>query len=174
MTARFRRLWKGGHVQLASFVGQARFRSDAGPEDDELIWGLNLTGKTQTVGRDTLYFQLAYGEGLARYRGGLAAAPDADGRLEALATWAVMLSYRHYWSEHLSTHAVYSYGAGDNAAGQAPAAPHALEYAALNLVWDLAEKVSLGGEWLYGSREDNDGALGHANRLLLAFKFGFF
>jgi hypothetical protein len=41
-------------------------------------------------------------------------------------------------------------------------------------VWEFAEKISFGGEYLYGTREDNDGASGYANRLLLVFKFDFF
>ena len=62
----------------------------------------------------------------------------------------------------------------DNTAGQGPDAIEAVEYGALNLVWEFAERMSVGGEWLYGSREDSDGASGDANRLQLAFKLGFF
>ena len=44
----------------------------------------------------------------------------------------------------------------------------------VNLVWELAERISVGAEWLYGARGDNDGASGDANRLQLAFQFSFF
>jgi hypothetical protein len=174
LTARVRRNWGASHLQLSAFVGQARFRSDAGPEDDVTIWGLSLTGKATTVGSDALRFQLAYGPGLARYHGGLAAAPDGNGQLEAIPAIGTMLSYQHYWTERLSSHLVGSYGREDNTAGQSSDALHAVGYAALNLVWEFAEKISFGGEYLYGTREDNDGASGHANRLLFVFKFDFF
>jgi hypothetical protein len=174
LTARVRRNWGASHLQLSAFVGQARFRPESGPDEDATIWGLSLTGKATIVGRDAFRFQLAYGDGLARYHGGLAAAPDENGQLEAIPTLATMVSYRHYWNERLSSHLVASYGKEDNTAGQSSEAIHAAGYAALNLVWEFAEKISFGGEYLYGTREDNDGASGHANRLLLVFKFDFF
>jgi len=174
LTARVRWGWGASHLQLSAFAGEARFRSDAGPKDDATIWGLNLSGKAMTVGKDALRFQLAYGEGLARYHGDVAAALDENGRLEAIETLGVMLSYQHYWSERWSSHLVGSYGSQDNTAGQSPESVHAVEYAALNLVWEFAEGMSFGGEWLYGAREDNDGASGHANRLLFVFKTDFF
>ena len=174
LVARVRRNWDASHVQLWAFVGQTRFRTEAGPKDNATIWGLSLTGKAATIGRDAFRFQLAYGHGLASYHGGLAAAPDGNGRLEAIPALATMLSYQHYWNERLSSHLGGSYGVEDNPAGQSPEALHAVGYAALNLVWEFAEKISFGGEYLYGTREDNDGASGYANRLLLVFKFDFF
>ncbi len=174
LTARLRWKHERGHLQSSMFVGGVRFRSDAGPIDDETIWGLNLSGSMKAFQGDRLRFQLAYGEGLTRYRGGLAAAPDATGRLEALGAFSATLSYQHHWSEALSTHVVYSLGTIDNSAGQDPDANHATEYAALNLVWKYTERVSIGAEWLYGTREDNDGARGEANRLLVAIRFDFF
>jgi hypothetical protein len=174
LTARVRRSWGSSHLQFSGFVGRARFEPEEGPNDDVTIWGLSLTGKATTVGSDALRFQLAYGDGLARYHGGLAAAPDGNGRLEAISTFSTMISSSHYWNERLSSHVVGSYGEEDNPAGQSAEALHALVYAALNLVWELAEQMSIGGEYLYGTREDNDGASGRANRLLFVFKFDFF
>jgi hypothetical protein len=174
LTGRVRWNLGASHLQAAAFVGQARFRADAGPKDDATVWGLSLTGRFATVGLDTLRFQLAYGDGLARYHGGLAAAPDGNGRLEAIPTTSTMLAYQHYWHRRLSSNLVGSYGVEDNTAGQSPDALHTVGYAALNLVWEFAEKISFGGEYLYGSREDKDGASGTANRLLFVFKFDFF
>jgi hypothetical protein len=174
LTARARWKWGESHLQLSSFVGEARFRADAGSKDDATLWGLSLTGKATTVGKDALRFQLAYGEGVARYIGGLAAAADGNGQLEALEAYGGVLSYQHYWSKRLSSHLVGSYGSQDNSAGQSSESIHATVYAALNTVWEFAERMSFGGEWLYGEREDNDGASGHAHRLLLVFKMDFF
>jgi hypothetical protein len=174
LTARLRRNWGSSHLQLSAFLGQARFRPDEGPVDDVTIWGLSFTGKVTTFGSDALRFQLAYGDGLARYHGGLAAAPDANGRLEAIPTIGTMVSYQHYWTERLSSHVIGSYGEEDNPAGQSGDSLHGVGYAALNLVWEFAEQMSFGGEYLYGSREDNDGASGSANRLLFVFKYDFF
>ena len=174
LTARLRWNHQRGHLQPSMFVGKVRFRSDTGPKDDEIIWGLNLSGSMRTFRTDKIRFQLAYGAGLTRYRGGLSAAPDASGRLEALESTTATLSYQHHWSEALSSHVVFSSGTIDNSAGQDPDAAHATDYAALNLVWQYTERVSVGAEWLYGTREDNDGARGEANRLQVAVRFDFF
>ena len=101
-------------------------------------------------------------------------ATDENGRLEAIPASSFMVSFQHFWTDRLSSHLVYSYGEEDNTAGQGPDAIEAVEYAALNLVWEFAERISVGAEWLYGSREDNDGASGDAHRLQLAFQFSFF
>ena len=174
LTFRIRRTGGASHLQLSGFVGQARFRADEGGEDDETIWGLNLSGNLAAGARDKFRFQLAYGDGLARYRGEVAVATDENGRLEAIPTSSIVASYQHFWTERLWSHIAFSYGEEDNTAGQGPDAIEALEYAALNLVWEFAEGISVGAEWLYGSREDNDGASGEANRLQVAFQFSFF
>ena len=85
-----------------------------------------------------------------------------------------MISYQHYWRDDLYSHLIYNYGDQDNTAGQAGGALDTVEYAAVNLVWQFAEEMSFGGEWLYGSREDRDGSSGEANRLLFVFRMDFF
>ena len=172
LTGRLRWRLDAGHLQLSTFVGVARFRPDNGKEADETIWGVNVSGSAQLVGRDRFRFQLAYGDGLARYRGGPAAVVDSSGRPEAVATTALMISYQHFWNDHLHSHVMYSYGENDTI-GSVEAA-HAFDYAALNLVWEFAEGTSAGVEWLYGTREDNDGSSGEANRLQVAVKFELF
>lgn len=173
-TTRFRRTGDFGHIQVSGYAGLARFRFDSGADEDETIWGLALSGNVAAGSRDRIRFQVAHGDGLARYRGGLAVATDAVGRLEAIPATSLMLSYQHYWSDQLSSSAVYSAAEGDNTFGQGPDAIEAVEYAAVNLMWDFAEGFWVGAEWLYGTRDDNGGASGDANRLHIGFKFNFF
>ena len=174
LAARLR--WDDGskHFQVSAFAGEARFRADTGPKEDVSIWGLNLSGRLTVFDTDVIRAQLAYGPGIGSFRGGVVAAPDANNELDALDTLAATLSYQHYWRDDLWSHVVYSYGDVDNSAGQSDDAASEVEYAALNLVWDFAEGMSVGGEWLYGSREDADGASGDAHRLLFVFQMKFF
>ena len=168
--------WNDGsrHLQASGFVGKARYRNDAGGEDDLTTWGVSLSGSLKVLGQDRLLAQVAYGPGLASFRGGVIGGPDGAGDIDGVDTFAATLSYQHYWRDDLYSHAIYSFGEQDNTAGQAGDAGHAIEYAAVNLVWELTDKVFVGGEWLYGSREDNDGASGDANRLLIAVWTNFF
>ena len=174
LVGRFR--WDDGsrHLQLSGFAGQNRFRADNGEKQDTTIWGLSLSGRLTTVGTDVLRAQLSYGPGVSSFRGGIVAGPDENGRLEELDSYAVMVSYQHFWRDDFFSHVIYNYGKQDNTAGQAADSQHAVEYAAANLVWEFGEKMSFGGEWLYGTREDNDGASGEANRLLFVFQMDFF
>ncbi len=174
LVGRFR--WDDGsrHVQLSGFISQNRFRADNGEEEDTTIWGLSLSGRLTTFGRDVFRAQASVGPGVSSFRGGIVAAPDENGQLEAVDSFAAMVSYQHFWRDDLYSHLIYNYGEQDNTAGQAGGSLHAVEYAAANLVWQFGEKMSFGGEWLYGSREDNDGASGDAHRLLFVFRMDFF
>ena len=171
---RFRRTGDFGHVQVSGFAGRPGFRFDDGKDEDETIWGLALSGNLAVGARDRFRFQVAHGDGLARYRSGVAVATDAEGRLEAIPATSLMLSYQHYWSDELSSTIIYSPAGGDNTAGQGPDAIESVDYSAVNLIWDFAEGFTVGAEWLYGTRNDKDGASGEANRLHIGFKFDFF
>lgn len=174
LAARLR--WDDGtkHVQLSAFLGKTRFQSDAGPKEDVTAWGLNLSGRFTTVGRDVLRAQVAWGPGVSAFRGNVVAGPDENNDLVPLDTLAATLSYQHYWRNDLWSVAVYSVGDQDNSAGQADDSIRTVEYAALDLIWEFAEKMTVGAEWLYGTREDKDGAFGDANRLLFVFQMDFF
>ncbi len=174
ITFRTRRFIGAGHVQLSGFVGVARFRADVGGKEDETIAGLNVSGVVPVGRLDRFRVQVAYGKGLGRYRDQTAVATDEAGNLEAIPAAAGVLSYQHFWSERLWSHAVYSKVDAESRAGQGADALEAIEYAGLNLVWEFAEGITIGAEWLYGTREDKNGASGEAHRLQIAFKYNFF
>lgn len=46
-------------------------------------------------------------------------------------------------------------------------------YVAADLIWNLYKKLSLGVEYLWGRRENKDGASGTSNRLLFTSKVKF-
>ena len=165
--------WKHGrgHVQLGLFGGMARFDPVAGSPDDVWLWGTNLSTRFATTGRDNAIVQLTYGDGVGRYRGGTAAAPDANGDLEAIATFGALGSYEHHWSEELRSTAVYSWGEGDVPSGAPPTANEELSYAAVNLIWQFCDRAWAGIEYLRGTRDTFDGEDGEANRVQLALRF---
>lgn len=89
-------IWKNsrGHVQVAGFGGMAAFQPDTGSDDTVPLWGVNVSTKLTTVGKDNTILQFTYGDGVGRYRGGTTAAPDANGDLEAITTAACAPSSR--------------------------------------------------------------------------------
>jgi hypothetical protein len=92
-----------GHVFGSGFVGRGRFRPTEGEPDNVTLWGGLLSGRA-TFGRDALYGQFTFGDGVGRYRGGITAVPDASGELQPVG----LTRYgrlEHYWSPVLSTNA---------------------------------------------------------------------
>jgi hypothetical protein len=168
-----RYFWKNdiGHVQLGLFGGMARFVPDVGSEEDAMLWGVNLSTKIETWGQDNAIAQVTYGDGVGRYRGGIAAAPDANGDLEAVEVLALMGSYQHYWSEKYRSTLCYSWGDGDLPDGAAATDTEKITYLAANFIYQFAERAWAGIEYLHGSRDTNDGEDGDADRLQLSIRF---
>jgi hypothetical protein len=98
-----------GHIQLSTvFRELAVHLPNGGPQESTFGWGLSGTSTWRVVGRDTLNYQVAYGNGIGRYAGdtgglGLDAAPRTatDLSLKALPTFAPWISYQHHWTRSL-------------------------------------------------------------------------
>jgi len=160
-----------GHAQVTGFLGSVRYRDDSEPADSILLWGLSASGKIHTTKKNEMIFQAAYGEGLGQFRGGAVAALSTSGEFQAIPNRSVTYSFLHRWSNALSSHAIVNHGWNETLDGQASTALEATWYGALNTVWSFADRATIGAEWLYGQREDRDGARGHNNRFLIATTF---
>ena len=160
-----------GHVQAGLFAGWARFDPDAGDPDNVPLWGMNLSTKIQTVDKDNAIVQITFGDGVGRYRGGVTAAPDASGNLEAIGVFAILGSYQHHWTdEHRSTIG-YSWAGADLPSGAGATAGERVEYFFANVIWQFADRAWTGFEYLYGSFDTNDHAHGGAHRIQAAIRF---
>ena len=104
-----------GHISAAAFTGAARFRADDLPDTDNrddpdpdtvTLWGTALSANFKTIGRDTIYGVVTYGDGIGRYRGGITAVPDENGNLHAAQAFAFMGGYEHFWATRWSTNGV--------------------------------------------------------------------
>jgi hypothetical protein len=118
------------------------------------------------------YAEVAYGPGLGRYRGAASAALDASGRLETVDVVGVTAGYQHYWAERWSSNAVVSPVWVLSELADPTTSTDNLNYAALNLLyWFLKQRAWIGGEYLYGRRELQDGAHRSAQRIQIATRF---
>jgi hypothetical protein len=160
------------HSFAAGFLGKGRFRPTEGELDDVTLWGVLLSGKVKTFGRDTVYGQFTFGEGVGRYRGGVTAVPDANGELQAVGLVGFMGGYEHFWSPRFSSNGVYSWGSAPDKDYFADTLNKRLDYAAINLLyWFLKDRAWAGVEYLYGRREVVGGEVGSADRLQFAVRF---
>jgi hypothetical protein len=160
-----------GHVQLAGFGGMAAFNPTAGSEDTVALWGLNLSTRLDTFGKDNAILQLTYGDGVGRYRGGTTAAADASGDLEAIETIGIMAAYQHFWSDELRSTATYSWVEGDIPSGAPTTSSEELSYLAANVIYQFADRAWVGLEYLYGTNELVDGSDGDANRVQVSVRY---
>jgi len=160
-----------GHVQLGLFGGMASFQPDSGSADNVGLWGVNLSAKETTWGKDYGIVQLTYGEGVAGFRGGVTAAPDAGGDLQAVQASAWMASYAHFWSEKYRSTLVYSAANADIPGGAPADSNEHLSYLAANLIWQFSSRAWVGVEYLHGTRDTFTDGDGEADRLQLSMRF---
>jgi hypothetical protein len=190
ITAHYRYDGDWGHVQLAGILRRVGFDSadtpDNQPKNHKLGWGVNLASNFKFGSKDVLHLSAVYGEGIASYMndGGMDLGPRgqpvflAGGRIVGLSPDLVPLLglvayYDHYWNSELSSSIGWSETRVNNLSFQAPDAFHEGQYASVNLLWTPDPRLLFGTEFLWGQRQDNNGANGNDTRLQFSFKYSF-
>lgn len=148
------------------------------PKGRETGYGLNLTSNIKAKDKDKLILGFVYGRGIASYMndGGTDMAPDGtagDPRAKVIPLMGINVYYDHYWSEKYSTSIGYARTQVDNGGLQTGDAFKKAEYASVNLLSYPARNVLVGGEVLYGNRQDKDGSFGDDVRTQISFKYNF-
>jgi hypothetical protein len=166
--ARFSDKW--GHVQLSGGAGITRFEPDAGEVQDVNIYSVNLSGQFNFARKDKFIYQALYGPGIARYRFGKFAAPDADGKLQPITGYGFTAGILHYWSTEWSSFVMYNFGHEDAEEGQPLTDAMDAGYSAVNLLWHFTPYAFVGVEYLHGMREDISEEDGTADRIMLSVK----
>ncbi|OOG76199.1 DcaP family trimeric outer membrane transporter [Algoriphagus sp. A40] len=173
LTARYRVTKDWGHVQVSGFAAQLRYRYSAGGSDQVSLFGGNLSGQFNFLKKDKVIYQVVYGPGVGRFRGGYSAGLDANGNLEPITDLGATVGIQHFWSDSFSTLAVYNQGSNGTTEGQPPTDISQVNYMAVNLVWHFVENAFVGLEYLRGTREDINETEGTANRLQFSVKYSF-
>jgi hypothetical protein len=122
----------------------------------------------------------SYGNALGRYLG-LNSFNDgyiaADGDIETIDQYGLVLAYRHFWSPAWrSSFSLSMSGASNPSESELAGAgglAKAYQSAHANLWYTPAPGLQLGGELIYGTKELEDGRDGSLSRLQLAVKYAF-
>ncbi|WP_237567835.1 DcaP family trimeric outer membrane transporter [Microbulbifer hydrolyticus] len=156
-------------------------RSDAS-SDSEQGYAISLSGKWQ-LGRDDLRFMYSYGNALGRYlglnsyRAGII--DPVNGNIELIDQHGGYVALRHFWSEQWRSNLVLSATAADNPGLVADTTPSSYQSLHLNLMYSPVPKMTLGGEYIYASKElENTSGLladdeGDMQRMQLSVKYVF-
>ena len=168
-----------GHVKAAAIVREVGFQTSTtasgNPSNDKTGYGLNVSGVFKLFGKDPISWGLVGGKAIASYMndGGTDLAPGANLRAEAVRSFGWHLYYGHAWSPALNSSIGYSEHRQDNAGGQAGNAFRTGSYASANLLYTLSKNVLLGGEYIWGKRENFDGTSANDSRLQFSTKVTF-
>ena len=180
LTVRYRDNTDWGHWQLAGIARKLGYENRAtGRKDSEFGWGINASTVINTTARDRLKLQVVYGEGVGNYLndGGVDLAPKS-GSLEGNSATTVPLLglvayYDHYWNSKWSSSVGWSTVKLDTTGGQAGTEFEDGQIAQINLLHYPVDGVLIGGELIWGERNDVDGADGYDVRAQLSFKINF-
>lgn len=170
--------WEGdvGHVQLAGLFRCIGYEADNAPDDTVFGWGVNASGAFKVFSADKFLWQVAYGEGMARYvndigSADLDAAPDSSGKLRAIPVGAAMLGYTHEWSPQFRSTASYGYIYVEPEASLGGFAIEDTQYASVNLVWHPTKSFRMGLEYLFGSKDTQGGGDRDGSRLNFVIRY---
>jgi len=186
-TAQYRTHGESGYLQVAGVVRELGYEGSFDPvtgiaatgdptfAGSVMGWGLYLSGHWRTAAKGGLLASVAYGEGIANYAndGGVDVAPDDDLEPEALPFFLWHVAYDNWWNARWSTSLGASQAIQENSGGQNDDAFRIGSYAFVNLVHHPQAGLSYGLEFLWGEREDKDGASNDDYRLQFSTKFAF-
>lgn len=155
-------------------------------------WGITTSGRKNIPAwgeNNFLLWQLTFGEGIGRYLndlstvGGGDAVFDPEGNLRALPVFAGFLSYRHNWATKpwllrdlpgiMRSNFTLSWINVDTYDFQAGSDYKQTLRASANLLFFPTQNLRLGGELLWGRRENQDGSKGTAKQIQLSARYNF-
>ena len=167
------------HIRLAGLARDLRAEDANGSTDSAFGWALAGSAKLGLpfLGpKDSFKFTLHYGDGYGtQLKGGPKEGVFNPGSSE-LKTIGIFGSYgglQHFWSDRFRSNLVYGYVNSDNPGFVSGDTFDNTNYVAADLIWTPYDKVTLGVEYLWGRRENEDGASGTADRFIFSSKVDF-
>jgi len=189
LTANFRWTRGWGHFQVAGLLKRMAWEDTIDDNVDlsgsAVGAGLDLTSALKFGEHDTGKFAFVFGKGIQNYMNDA----DVDVGIEtnlaagdprrpivgkALPMWSFIAYLDHNWNKRWSSSIGYSMMDVDNSNGQAADAYHRGHYASGNLLYYPWENVLMGGELIWGRRENFlDGFKSDDFRIQFSFKYNF-
>ena len=99
--------------------------------------------------------------------------PPATSELQTIGIFGVYAGFQHFWSDLYRSNLVFGHVDSDNPAFLSGDTFDNTSYTAVDFIWSPYEEVTVGVEYLWGRRENKDGASGDANRFLLSSRINF-
>ena len=168
------------HLRLAGLARDLRAEEKAsGATDSALGWAVTGSAKLGLPflgAKDNFKFTVHYGDGYGtQLKGGPTegAFNTATSELETIGIFGTYGGIQHFWSNRFRSNLVYGYVNSDPPAFLSGDTFDNTSYGAVDLIWKPYKSLDVGVEYLYGRRENKDGAAGTSNRFLLSSKLVF-
>ncbi len=180
-----------GHLQGAVVLRQIRgeWTEAPGAVQSAFAWGASVSGVLPFRYfdlTDRFIFQLTFGKGNARYindlnsLGGQDAAFDDTGRLYTIPAAGWYVDYEHQWKGwklgrdmKLRSSLIWSFVTVDNLAFQPDDAYRTTNRLSVNLVFSPTNRIDVGGEYVFGTRENKNGERGESDQIQVVGIFRF-
>ena len=192
--ARYGKKW--GYVELAGILRSMKWVDQINDQfvlgGSDLGWGLNLSSNLNFTKKDIGRFQVVYGEGIENYMNDAPVDvgvknnfgdPRRPIKGVALPVLGVVAFLDHSWTKKFSSTIGYSMLNIENSDAQSPEDFHRGHYALTNLLFRPTDRVTVGGEFQWGRRENfkdgltdiNGNLIRPANdfRIQFSFKYAF-
>lgn len=165
-----------GHLRLNGILRDIDVDLPSGGSDDELAWGLALSGHLDVLEHDRWVFGGVYGQGLGRYLLGIQSTTGAiidplQNELTLRDNWGVLSAFQHHWTETLRSNAMVGFAEAKPLDWQEDNTFKSSTYAAANLMWQVLPYLTVGVEYAYGLRENDDGSDLDNHRIAIGFQF---
>lgn len=167
------------HFRLGALARDLWAEGANGDTDSAFGWALAASAKLDLpfLGkRDNLRLSAHWGDGYgSQLKGGPEEAvfDTVDSELDMIGIWSSFGGIQHYWTEKFRSNLTYGHVSADNPASVPGDALDSTTYASANLIWNPFKQLTLGVEYLWGRREDVDGASGTSERFLFSSRFDF-
>ena len=164
------------HFKLGVLARDLRAEGVNGATDSALGWSVSASGKVNLpfLGKRTnLRWTVHSGDGYGTQIKGGPEEAVFDTALDVIGISGTFGGLQHFWSDKFRSNLTFGYLSADNPASAPSDALDSTAYASANFIWVPVKQLTLGVEYLYGMREDFDGASGTSNRLLLSSKLDF-
>lgn len=174
--------WNNGasHIRTSGIIRNMFYEDKISNSTiDQIGWGAQLSGVWQVNKNTSLYGQFVYGEGITPYIQDLAGngldmtpEPNHVGKLNAVRTTSWLAGVQYNITPKMPITLGYSQVmVMDN--NNNPNQYKLAQYVVGNLFYNFNKSLSVGVEYLYGTRYDQNNDFGHSNRVQASVQLNF-
>jgi hypothetical protein len=172
-----------GNMRLTGILRSINYTNHKNNEVENIVGkGVSFSSYVNFLERDGIneafYCGITYGKGIAYYindiRGlGYDGFYTNKGQMETPTVMSWYLAYKHAWNKRMQTNIIGGYVDLDNEIIEDNKVLDNTIYCAINLMYQVYDKIEFGAEYLYGKNTNKKGDWGEGSRIQLMSTFKF-